>query len=99
MHIFLFLLFLILGLAGLIYKVDTGVFVGFSLIPWELIKIGINRKLILAALTVCSLAGLIFFIMIKEWVLFLLFILVQFYNVWGYYRKYIMGKELDKKKD
>lgn len=95
MHIFLFILFLILGTAGLIYKVDTGVFVGFSLIPWELIQLG-YEKISLAGIILCVIIGIIFFIMIHDWVLLLLFILVQFYNIWGYYKKFKVNPEEEK---
>ena len=96
MDIFLMIFFTILGIVGLIYKVDAGVFVGLSLVPWELIKIGINQTLNLIVIIICGILGSIFFIMIDAWILLVLFIFIQLYNGWGFHRKYIFNKKLDK---
>lgn len=96
MHIFLFIFFLALAAAGLIFQVDMGVFVGLSLTPWELIKIGIPQKLILFIIILSALTGSIFFLFRSQWILTGLFLLVQLYNGWGYYRKYKLNKKLDK---
>ena len=96
MHIFLFIFFFFLCTAGLIFKVDMGVFVGLCLTPWELIKIGVPQKLMLFLIIIAAGIGSVFFIYRGQWLLTGLFLLIQLYNIWGYYRKYKLHKKLDK---
>ena len=97
MNLFLFILFLIIGIAGLVFKVDAGVFVGLSLMPWELIKMELEKKFIITAIVLTSLIGSIFFISRGQWQLFAFLILVELYNVWGFYREDNFDeKKLDK---
>ncbi len=85
MNKFLFVFFVIIGAAGLIFQVEAGVFVGAALVPWELIKMNINKKITVGTLIICTAAGLIYFIIMGLWYLFGLLILIELYNLWGLY--------------
>ena len=87
MNKFLFVLFLLLGIAGLIFQVETGVFVGVALVPWELIKMNVQDKFIIFSLVLCTLIGAIYFIIFSFWYLLGLLVLVVLYNVWGYFNR------------
>ena len=86
LNIILLVFFTIVGLAGLIYKVDSGVFVGLSLIPWQLIRIKVNKLLNIGSIVITTIAGCIFFIYLKSWLLLILFLFIEIYNYWGYIR-------------
>ncbi|MFW5985789.1 MAG: hypothetical protein ACOCQH_00365 [Halanaerobiales bacterium] len=88
MILFLLILFLLIGVAGLIYNVDTGVFVGLGLVPWQLIRLDYSRKLSLLAIGVTVVLGVIFFYRLQNWTLLILFLVIEMYNLWGYYKKY-----------
>lgn len=84
MNLILLILFVIVGVAGLFYNVDTGVFIGLGLIPWQILKIKLRRKFVLTAIIVSSAAGLIYFIYYSKWLIAALFVFIQLYNYWGY---------------
>lgn len=84
MNLFLLIIFLIVGIAGLFYNVDTGVFIGLGLIPWQILKIKLRRKFVLTAIILSSTAGLGYFIYHSKWLIAALFIFIQLYNYWGY---------------
>ncbi|MCF8001333.1 MAG: hypothetical protein K9K76_05720 [Halanaerobiales bacterium] len=88
MDAFLLVIFIIVGLAGLIFQVDAGAFVGLSLAPWQIIKLDIGKKISLYAIILSTLIGGIYFIAISRWLLFLLFLLIEVYNYWGYRKRY-----------
>ena len=84
MNLILLILFVLVGIAGLFYNVDTGVFIGLGLIPWQILKIKLKRKFVLTAIIVSSAAGLIYFIYYSKWLIAALFVFIQLYNYWGY---------------
>lgn len=84
MNLFLLIIFAIIGAAGLIYNVDSGVFIGLSLIPWQVLKIKLKRKFILTAIIITSILGLGYFIYQSKWLIASLFVFIQLYNYWGY---------------
>ena len=83
---FLFIFFLIIGIAGLIFRVDAGVFVGAALVPWELIKLNVNNKLTVTVLALSTIAGATYFILMGVWHLLGLLLLIEIYNIWGLYK-------------
>ncbi len=85
MNIFLLIFFLIIGIAGFVYQVNAGVFIGFSLIPWQVIRLKYSKKLNLIAILITAVTGSIYFIYLKgSWKLFVLFLFVELYNYWGH---------------
>lgn len=84
MDFFMLIFFLIVGIAGLIFNNVIGVFIGFGLVPWQIIKLRKSKKLNLISIIVTALIGIIFFIYVKEWVLLALFIFIEVYNYWGH---------------
>lgn len=83
MNTFFLILFLVIGVSGLIYHVDTGVFVGLGLVPWQVIRMKKSKKLNLIAIIITTIAGSIFFALYKKWDLFFLFLFIEGYNYWG----------------
>ena len=88
MDAFLLVIFIIVGIAGLIFKVEAGAFVGLSLAPWQIIKLDLGEKISLYAIIFSTIIGGIYLISISRWLLFLLFLLVEAYNYWGYKKRY-----------
>ncbi|HKL12831.1 MAG TPA: hypothetical protein VJ907_04420 [Halanaerobiales bacterium] len=88
MDAFLLVIFIIVGIAGLIFKVEAGAFVGLSLAPWQIIKLDLGEKISLYAIIFSTIIGSIYLISISRWLLFLLFLLVEAYNYWGYKKRY-----------
>lgn len=84
MNLFLLLIFIIVGVAGLFYNVDSGVFIGLGLIPWQILKINLKRKFVLTAIILSSFAGLAYFLYYSKWLIAALFVFIQLYNYWGY---------------
>lgn len=84
MNLFLLIIFVLVGVSGLFYNVDTGVFIGLGLIPWQILKIKLKRKFVLTSIILSTAAGLGYFIYYGEWLIALLFIFIQLYNYWGY---------------
>ncbi len=84
MDFLLLIIFVLVGIAGLIFKVETGVFVGLGLFPWQILKLKMNKKLILTSIISAGIIGSIYFIMQGEWLIFALFIFIQSYNYWGF---------------
>ncbi len=87
MNKFLFILFSLLGIAGLIFQVEAGVFVGAALVPWELIKMNVKDKFIIISLVLCTIIGIIYFIIFGFWYLLGLLVVVELYNIWGYFNQ------------
>ena len=83
----LFILFSLLGIAGLIFQVEAGVFVGAALVPWELIKMNVKDKFIIISLVLCTIIGIIYFIIFGFWYLLGLLVVVELYNIWGYFNQ------------
>lgn len=84
MNLFLLIVFLIVGISGLFYNVDSGVFIGLGLIPWQVLKIKIKRKFVLTAIIISSIIGLGYFVYHSKWLISALFVFIQLYNYWGY---------------
>lgn len=84
MNLFLLIIFILVGVAGLFYNVDSGVFIGLGLIPWQILKIKMRRKFVLTAIILTSVAGLGYFIYYSKWLIAVLFVFIQLYNYWGY---------------
>ncbi|ADQ15244.1 hypothetical protein [Halanaerobium hydrogeniformans] len=83
MNLFLLIVFVIIGFAGLFYNVDAGVFIGFGLIPWQVLKIKMKKKFVLTSIISTTLIGGGYFIYSQEWLILALFIFIQLYNYWG----------------
>ncbi len=83
MNIFFLILFMLIGASGLFYQVDSGVFIGFALIPWQFLKIKLNKKIVLTSILISAVIGGGYFIYTKKWLITALFIFIQFYNYWG----------------
>ncbi len=83
MNILLLVIFTLVGIAGLVYKVDSGVFIGFGLIPWQILKIKLKKKWVLSAIIITTLIGGGYFIYLNKWLITALFIFIQLYNYWG----------------
>ena|SRR5690554_2471886 len=86
MHIFFMVFFLFLGSMGLFYSNEVGVFVGFGLLPWQVIRLGKGRVFNLTAISISALIGIGFFIMISRWEFVALFVFIQLYNLWGHFQ-------------
>lgn len=89
MDAFLLVIFIIVGLAGLIFQVEAGVFVGLSLAPWQIIKLDLGEKISLYSIILSTIIGSIYFIATSKWLLFLLYLLIEVYNYWGYRKRYL----------
>ena len=83
MNIFLLIIFAVVGIAGLVFNVDSGVFIGLGLIPWQVLKIKFRKKIVLTAIILTTLVGGGYFIYFEKWVITALFIFIQLYNYWG----------------
>ncbi|AZR72139.1 hypothetical protein BBF96_01250 [Anoxybacter fermentans] len=71
-HIFLLVLFIIVGVAGLIYRVDEGVFIGLTLAPWEVRIVlaffgKVNQKLVKMLIIIAGIIGVIYFLLQSRW--------------------------------
>ena len=84
MTIFLLIFFGLLGVSGLIFKVDVGVFTGLGLLPWQVIKLKKGKNLTLLLLILSGGLGSIHFLRAGEWKWLVGFILIILYNYWGY---------------
>lgn len=84
MNWLLLIIFILVGVAGLFYNVDSGVFIGLGLIPWQILKINFKRKFILTSIIISSILGLGYFIYYSKWLIASLFVFIQLYNYWGY---------------
>jgi len=84
MNYFLLILFAGIGISGIFYKVDAGVFVGLSLLPWQIIRLRYSKKLNITAIIITAIVGSTYFMYVrKSWKLLLLFLFVELYNYWG----------------
>jgi hypothetical protein len=83
MNILLLVIFTIVGIAGLVYNVDSGVFIGLGLIPWQILKIKLKKKWVLSSIIITTLIGGGYFIYFNKWVITALFVFIQLYNYWG----------------
>jgi uncharacterized membrane protein len=86
MNFFFLIFFLFLGGMGLFYRNDVGVFVGFGLLPWQVIRLGKGKLLDLVAIIICTIIGISFFILTANWKFMVLFLFIQLYNLWGHYQ-------------
>ncbi len=88
MHYVLAVVFAFSGIGGLIYQAEIGVFAGLGLLPWQLARAGVPRRIYQLIAAFCMIAGLIFFLLAAMWLWFFAFIIISLYNVWGYFRFY-----------
>ncbi len=88
MNYVLAVVFAFSGIGGLIYGVETGVFIGLGLLPWQLIRIGVSSQYYRVLTAICALAGVIFFVINNMWYWLLAFVFICLYNLWGYIRFY-----------
>ncbi len=84
MDLFLAVGFLIIGVAGLVFGNDIGVFIGLGLLPWQLIKVKFSDIIVLGVIIITFSAGIIYFLMNNNWGFLLGYFLVMAYNYWGY---------------
>lgn len=98
MNIILVIFFIVVGTAGLIFKVDAGVFIGFSLFPFQLSKMKISKSINNIFIVIGTLIGSIYFIWTTDWLLFGLFLFSQAltYSASRYLMK---GENLNEKED
>ncbi|MFW6282262.1 MAG: hypothetical protein ACOC1O_05670 [bacterium] len=94
LNVFFAVFFGIVGIAGLIYGVETGVFIGLALFPWQIIQVTKKINISVIVIIICTIPGFIFFLHSKEWLLLLFFSFLQLYNYWGCLN--IKDKESDK---
>ncbi len=70
---FLLVLFIFVGIFGLVFKVDEGVFIGLALIPWQ-VRVVLaffkkkNRRLIEILIWVSVIVGVAYFIFRGRWI-------------------------------
>ena len=67
MDFILMIFFIIITGAGLMYNNEIGVFVGLVLAPWQLIKLRKNKMLNLIVITIASITGVIYFIIMQTY--------------------------------
>lgn len=84
MDYILAIFFALIGVAGLIYSNEIGVFIGLGLLPWQLIKIKFPAKPVLVVIIISLLVGTIFLYQRANWVMLAGFIFIMIYNYWGY---------------
>lgn len=73
----LVIFFIIIGIAGLIFRVDAGVFIGFSLFPYQYTRMSINEKVNNIMIGIGSIIGTVYFIWTRNWILVVLFLFSQ----------------------
>ena len=88
---FFLFFFLVIGIAGVIFGSEIGVFVGMGLAPWQVIKLRISKKLNLTVIILSTLTGVIYFAYIKNWLFLFLLLFIASYNYWGH-----LNTEIDK---
>jgi hypothetical protein len=93
MDIFFLIFFLIVGVAGIIFGSDIGVFVGMGLIPWQVIKLRLSKKLNLVSIILSTCAGVIYFVFIRNWLMVFLLLFIAAYNYWGHLNTKIEKEE------
>ncbi|MFW5985401.1 MAG: hypothetical protein ACOCQ1_03880 [Halanaerobiaceae bacterium] len=82
----MFVFFLLIGAAGLLFAVEPGVFIGLGLAPWQLYELGVKKKGYLYFTVLATLGGLAFMVIKgSSWLVFLLFIALESFNIWKYY--------------
>ncbi len=86
MHKVLALFFALLAAAGFYFNNEIGVFVGLTLLPWQLGRISFPSRPYLVVLAAAALLGIVYFFLIGWYTLMLAFIFVMLYNYWGYRR-------------
>jgi len=77
LNLVLVVFFTILGIAGLVFRVDVGVFIGFSLFPYQFSKMKINRSINNILIGIGAFIGSVYFLWTKDWLLFGLFLFSQ----------------------
>jgi len=77
LNIVLVVFFIILGIAGLVFGVDAGVFIGFSLFPYQFSKMKINQSINNILIGIGALIGSVYFIWTNNWLLLGLFLFSQ----------------------
>ena len=89
MDLFLAVVFGIIGIAGLIFGNDIGVFIGLGLLPWQLIKVKLSDIIVLGVIIINFSAGIIYFFINNNWGFLIGYFVVMAYNYWGYRSNFI----------
>lgn len=84
LNILLLIFFTALAVVSLVFRVEMGVFVGLTFIPWQVLKADLGRKVHLTAIVVTSVVGIVFFLAQGSWAALGLFIFLELYNLWYY---------------
>ena len=77
LNFLLVVFFIIIGVAGFIFKVDAGVFIGFSLFPFQLSKMKKGKSFNNIFIVIGTLLGSVYFIWTTNWLLLVLFLFSQ----------------------
>ncbi|MEJ6949671.1 hypothetical protein [Natronospora cellulosivora (SeqCode)] len=83
LNIFLAVFFAIIAIAGLVFAVETGVFIGLALFPLQIIQATRNKKLSMFIIVIAFIPGVVFLYLSKEWLLLFFFLVLQSYNYWA----------------
>ncbi|MFW6022961.1 MAG: hypothetical protein ACOCQW_05580 [Halanaerobiaceae bacterium] len=75
---------MLISIAGLVFFNEAGIFVGLTLLPWQVIKLQKSDTINIIALVLSTAVGSIFLVLMKEWFLLILFLFIQLYNYWGH---------------
>ncbi len=92
MDIFLAVIFGLVGVAGLVFGNDIGVFIGLGLLPWQLIKVKFSDIIVLGVILITFSGGIIYFFINNNWGFLIGYFLVMAYNYWGYRSNIIDSK-------
>ncbi|ACL69064.1 hypothetical protein [Halothermothrix orenii] len=84
MNVFLLIFFILLAIAGLIFKVDAGVFAGLGLATWQVIRLRINKTLNLVTILITTIMGSVYFYITDNTLFLILFIFIELYNLLGH---------------
>ncbi|MFW6287395.1 MAG: hypothetical protein ACOC2J_01430 [bacterium] len=77
MNLILVIFFVLVGIAGLVFQNNVGVFVGFALFPFQFSKMKKSEKANNIVLGIAAVLGSVYFILTKEWLLLALFLVSQ----------------------
>ncbi|MFW6238088.1 MAG: hypothetical protein ACOC5A_02515 [Halanaerobiales bacterium] len=84
LNIILLVFFTALAVVSLVFRVEMGVFVGLTFIPWQILRADLGRQVHLVAIVVTSATGIVFFLVQGSWAALGLFVFLELYNLWHY---------------
>lgn len=84
LHVILLIIFLLMGVFGLIFNIPVGVFVATALVPWEVRMIFASRgllktRLIQISIVIAALVGVSYFLINRLWSRALIVLGIQAY--------------------